>query len=129
MKANLKATLFAAAVTSVLLASGCATPVTQVQSDPIVDALTGKPTAWLQAHLGLPNEREDYDTGNMLWVYRDENKGIQASSCRVSLSIRNGSVERVAIDTERHALVSLARNPCQAIRDSVQRGDSTLVAR
>ena len=116
----------ATAVLSAALATGCATPVTEVQKDPIVDALTGKPTAWLQAHLGLPNEREEYNGGNMLWVYRDENKTL-ASSCRVSLSIRNGNVERVAIDTKRQALISLASRPCHAISENIER--ETLVAR
>lgn len=117
----MKTTLLAAALGAAALISGCATPVTQQQKDPIVDTLTGKPTAWLQTHLGLPNEREDYNNNSMLWVYRDNNNGTLATSCRVSVSIRNNTVERVAIDTKRHSLVSLAGTPCQELRKSVER--------
>lgn len=117
----MKTSFLAAALGAAALISGCATPVTEKQQDPIVDVLTGKPTAWLQSHLGLPNEREEYGKNSMLWVYQDNQRGSMATSCRVSVSIRNNTVERVAIDSERHSLASLAATPCQALRKSVQR--------
>ncbi|CBL43728.1 hypothetical protein HDN1F_01450 [gamma proteobacterium HdN1] len=89
---------------------------TERQDDPIVSALEGQPVAFVQEKLGLPNQRDDLPTGAMIWVYNDDAKGLNANSCKVSLSIRDGIVQRVSIQTHSASLVSAALSSCNRIR-------------
>ena len=92
-------TLSALAATAVLL-TGCSSSVVDPQDDPIVTDLTGKPTAYVQKKLGLPNKRNETRSGAMVWIYVDREKGMSANECTVTLSIRNDVVENVAIATD-----------------------------
>jgi hypothetical protein len=109
----IKGAMLAAAV---LLISACSSNVVKPQDDPIVTTLTGKPVAYVQGKLGLPNRRNDLATGAMVWVYFDNDKGGSERECQVAVSIRGGIVENVHITTSNPSLLSYAATPCQRIR-------------
>lgn len=101
--------------------AGCTTSNVKPQDDAIVTALTGKPITFVTNRLGLPNRRNELATGSMVWTYFDNEKGANAKACRVSLSIRDGVVERVSIATENQSLVSFVSSSCSRIRSEVTR--------
>ncbi|PIE41425.1 MAG: hypothetical protein CSA49_03490 [Gammaproteobacteria bacterium] len=88
--------------------------------DPIITNLMGKPTSYLKDKLGLPNRRQDSASGAMVWTYLDNEKGVTAKSCEVSLSIRDDIVEHVYISRQNKSLASFATSACDRIRDQVR---------
>lgn len=109
----IKGAMLAAAV---VLMSACSSNVVKPQNDPIVTALKGKPVAYVQGKLGLPNRRNDLATGAMVWIYFDNDRGGSERECQVALSIRGGVVENVHITTNSPSLISYASTACQRIR-------------
>lgn len=103
----------------ILLAGCSAIPQLGPTEDPIVGALQGQNTDFVQKKLGLPNQRQDLPSGAMVWIYLDKVKGMTANECRVTLSIRNNSVESVVIATEQQSLLSTVVNTCDNIRKAI----------
>ena len=119
----MKPQILAAAITTLML-SGCASiEMPDMPSfntpDPIVGSLIGKPVAFVEGKLGLPNRRNDSPSGAMVWTYLDNEKGATAKQCEVSLSIRDGVVENVYISRSNKSLVSFATSACDRIREEV----------
>ena len=106
--------------TSALLLAGCASSVTNQQEDSIVENLVGKPSSYAQKALGLPNRRQENKSGSEVWAYDDNSKGMAATDCTVTLSIRNDVIEKVAIAKDGKSLLSLVSNACQRIRNTLQ---------
>ena len=104
---------------STLLLAGCSSSVIEQQDDPIVESLMGKSAAYAEQKLGLPNKRSENKSGSMVWVYVDNNKGMAAKDCSVTLSIRNDVIENVVIATDQKSLVSLVSSSCQRIRETL----------
>lgn len=113
-----------AAACSALFLGGCASlELPEMPSfsspDPIVESLMGKPVAFVEGRLGLPNRRTDSPSGSMVWTYLDNEKGATAKSCEVSLSIRGGTVENVYISRQNKSFASFATSACDRIRQDV----------
>lgn len=89
------------------------------QKDVIVDKLEGQPIGFVQEKLGLPNRRNDLPTGATIWTYTDNEKGLNANECKVALSIRDGVVQRVSIETKSESLFSAVSTSCARIRKSL----------
>jgi hypothetical protein len=89
------------------------------QDDVIVTKLEGQPVAFVQERLGLPNGRKDLPTGAMIWTYSDNEKGLNANQCKVALSIRDGVVQRVSIETKSESLFSAVSTSCARIRKNL----------
>ncbi len=102
------------------ITSACATSEIKPQDDPIVLQLTGKSVDFVTKRLGLPNRRKDLATGAMIWTYFDNEKGLSKKSCSVSISIRNGIIERVYVTRENQSLVSVVTSACPRIRESLE---------
>lgn len=111
-------TLLALATAGFLL-SGCSSSVVEPQDDPIVTNLTGKPVAYAEKKLGLPNKRSETRSGAMIWIYLDKQKGMAANECTVTLSIRNNTIENVAVDSDAQSLMSMVSNSCKTIRKNL----------
>ncbi|AUM13404.1 hypothetical protein [Ketobacter alkanivorans] len=111
-------TLIAFATAAVLLA-GCSSSVVEPQDDPIVADLTGKPIAYVEKKLGLPNKRSETRSGAMIWIYLDKQKGMAANECTVTLSIRNNKIENVAVDRDAQSLLSMVGSSCKTIRKNL----------
>jgi hypothetical protein len=111
-------TLIALTTTAILL-SGCSSSVIEPKDDPIVQDLTGKPVAYVEKKLGLPNKRSETKSGAMVWVYLDKQKGMSANECTVTLSIRNDIIESVAIATDDQSLMSMVTSSCKRIRKTL----------
>ena len=92
---------------------------TNKQDDIIVEKLEGQPIAFVQEKLGLPNRRSDLPTGAMIWTYTDNEKGLNANQCKVALSIRDGVVQRVSIETKSESLFSAITTSCARIRKNL----------
>ncbi len=92
---------------------------TKKQDDIIVDRLEGQPIAFVQEKLGLPNRRNELPTGAMIWTYTDNEKGLNANECKVALSIRDGIVQRVSIETKSESLFSAISSSCARIRKNL----------
>lgn len=92
---------------------------TKKQDDIIVEKLEGQPVAFVQEKLGLPNRRNDLPTGAMIWTYTDNEKGLNANQCKVALSIRDGVVQRVSIETKSESLFSAITSSCARIRKNL----------
>lgn len=92
---------------------------TKKQDDIIVEKLEGQPVAFVQERLGLPNRRNDLPTGAMIWTYTDNEKGLNANQCKVALSIRDGVVQRVSIETKSESLFSAITTSCARIRKNL----------
>lgn len=92
---------------------------TKPQEDIIVEKLTGQPIGYVQEKLGLPNRRSDLPTGAMIWTYTDNEKGLNANQCKVALSIRDGKVQRVSIETHSESLFSAVSTSCARIRKNL----------
>lgn len=120
----MKPQILAAAFSTLLLAGCSGMPSMPAmpsfsEPDPIVTTLMGKPVAFVEGRLGLPNRRTDSPTGSMVWTYLDNEKGATAKACEVSLSIRDGVVEHVYISRQNKSLVSFVTSACDRIRDEV----------
>lgn len=92
---------------------------TKRQDDIIVTKLEGQPLAFVQERLGLPNGRKELPTGAMIWTYTDNEKGLNANQCKVALSIRDGVVQRVSIETKSESLFSAVSTSCARIRKNL----------
>lgn len=92
---------------------------TDKQDDIIVERLEGQPVAYVQERLGLPNRRNDLPTGATIWTYTDNEKGLNANQCKVALSIRDGVVQRVSIETKSESLFSAVSSSCARIRKNL----------
>ncbi len=114
MKTRIALAWFAIAGSGLL--SGCSSSVTKPQDDPIVSTLTGQPSTFAEQKLGLPNKRNETKSGAQVWEYLDGEKGMMATDCSVTLSIRNDVIEHVFISSEKHSLVSTLATPCKNIR-------------
>lgn len=108
-----------AAATAALLLAGCSSSVLQSKEDPIVTELTGKSVDYVQTKLGLPNRRTDTRSGAMVWVYLDNQRGMAAKSCEVTLNIRDAKVESVIVSTDNQSLLSSVASGCQDIRKTL----------
>lgn len=111
-----------AAAFSTLLLAGCSSMPSMPDfggPDPIVSTLKGKPVAFVEGRLGLPNRRTDSPTGSMVWTYLDNEKGATAKACEVSLSIRDGVVEHVYISRQNKSLMAYVTSACDRIRNEV----------
>ena len=97
----------------------CGNPALTEENDSIIGILTGKPIAFIQARLGLPNRRNELASGAKVWTYFDNSKGLTAKSCKISLSIRNDIVERVHISTDNASFASFLSEGCQRIRKDI----------
>ena len=121
----MKSQLFAATMCLGLM-SGCSSmpslpelPSLGKSEDPIVTALQGKSTSYVEGRLGLPNRRTDSPSGAMVWTYLDNERGATAKVCEVTLSIRNDVVENVYIARENKSLMSFVSSACDRIREEV----------
>ncbi len=115
----MKTSIAAAAVALTLAGCSSAPSAPKLQDDPIVTSLKGQTSGYVQKTLGLPNERSELPSGAMVWVYKDNQKGMTANQCKVTLSIRNDSVESVVISTDRQSLLSVLASSCDSIRKAV----------
>lgn len=89
------------------------------EEDPIITTLTGKNVEFVQSHLGLPHQRKDAESGAMVWVYLDNEKGNSAKDCSVTLSIRNNKVENVYLQRANRSLMGYVSEGCERIRKDV----------
>src|SRR3989338_4680616 len=107
-------------VTLAALLGGCSSSsIIPQQEDPIITELKGKNTDFVAQKLGLPNQREETRSGGTVWIYFDKRKGLSASECSVTLSIRQNNVESVVIKTEQQYLLSAVNSACENIRKSL----------
>lgn len=112
-------TLATLSVAASLLLGACSSSVSEPQDDTIVEALNGKPSAYAEKKLGLPNKRTDTRSGAQVWEYWDNKKGMSANNCTVTLSIRNEVIENVLVEKDQQSLFSITATPCQRIRTAL----------
>lgn len=118
MRSTMKSLVHVATLAALL--GGCSSSsIIPQQEDPIITELKGKNTDFVTNKLGLPNQREETRSGGVIWVYLDKRKGMSASECSVTLSIRQNNVESVVIKTEQPSLLSAVNSSCENIRKSL----------
>lgn len=126
----MRSTPIAIAIVCSIILSGCASQAPQKSAqlsesntvsvnDAIVEILTGKPVSFLTSRLGLPNRRNESDSGVTSWVYIDNQKGVLAKGCQISLTIKNDVVEHVNIETVNNSLASMLNRGCRRIRKDI----------